>query len=58
MKSLYIPSQKKSMKSFEDGVASIKGASVVCQIEQVLILSKENSLFGAYHLKGWDSSGS
>ena len=39
-------------------VASIKGASVVCQIEKMLILSETNSLFGAYHFKGWDSSGS
>ena len=38
-------------------VASIKGASVVCQIEQVLILSKTNSLFWEYHLKKWDSNG-
>jgi hypothetical protein len=37
---------------------SIKGSSVVWKIDKVLILSEENSLFGTYHFKGWDISGS
>jgi hypothetical protein len=46
------------MNIIEDGVASIKGVSVVCKVELMLILSEANSLFGAYHFKGWDRSGS
>jgi hypothetical protein len=33
-------------------------APIVCQIEQVLILSKEDPLFATYHFKRWDSCGS
>jgi hypothetical protein len=41
-----------------NGITSIKGASIICQIEKMLILSEENSLFRAYHFIGRDSSGS
>jgi hypothetical protein len=32
--------------------------TVILKIEKVLILSETDSLFGAYHFKGWDNSGS
>jgi hypothetical protein len=35
----------------------IEGASIVCQVEQVLILLEANSLFGPYHFRGRNSSG-
>jgi hypothetical protein len=38
-------------------VLSDKRALIVCQIEKVLILSKQNSLFGAYHIRRRDNIG-
>jgi hypothetical protein len=55
---VYSKSEEEHEHHLKDGVAGAKRASTVCQIEQVLILSKHNSLLGAYHFKGWDSHGS
>jgi hypothetical protein len=38
-------------------VLSDTRALIVCQIEKVLILSKQNSLFGAYHIRRRDNIG-
>jgi hypothetical protein len=55
---IYSKYEEEHETTLEDGATSIEGASFICKVEQVLILSEEDSLFGPYYFRGRDSSGS
>jgi hypothetical protein len=54
---IYCKSEEEHMKHLKNGVTGIEATSFVCQIEQVLILSEANSLFGPYHFRGRNNNG-
>jgi hypothetical protein len=54
---IYSKSVEEHEQHSEDGVAGIEGASTLCKVEKVFILSTTNSLLGSYHFRGRNSCG-
>jgi hypothetical protein len=54
---IYSKSEEEHEQTLEDGATSVKGASTICKVEQVLILSEADPLFGPHYLRGGNSSG-